>query len=245
MGSRVYRKENPYEYGRFGTTRFTLLAWPILIGAAATIGFMVGSLLQLVPAIGQVAAVGFIEAWNRYGTDWLIFAATASAVMVGVLLLAGVLDRIYVWRHRPGRPRSLGVFGCALFAAALFGSVWMTAYEAYRDAKGNVPSAEKPIIPKPIRSWLVSLLVDPENDRAELDASKNEATTIAAQLAGSRARVEQLRALLAGAEPITKRDLDKAQASGRIEGVILGIVSSIVASYIFAYLPRPRSKVSE
>lgn len=236
----VYRREKPYEYGRFGTGRFTIFAWPILLATAALVGFLVGTVLQVIPAIGQIAAVGLVEAWKRYHAEWLASALTAAAVMVGFLLVATVIDRIYVWWYAPVRPRDWAAAALAVMVFTLISIAWAVGYQAYRDAQANADSSTQTLLPVSVRVWLISALSDVEVDRASLRATQEETTRISNQLTKSRERLARLRALLEGAEPITKRDLAAAEQNGRIEGVILGIVTSIVASYIFAWLPRPR-----
>lgn len=239
----VCRRDKPYEYGRFGTTRFTIFAWPLLLAAAALVGFVVGTLLQIIPAIGQIAAVGLAEAWKRYHAEWITSALTAAAVMIVFLVVAAIVDRLYVWWYAPVRPRDWAAATLAVMMFTLISIAWAVGYNAYRDAQANAASSNQTFLPVSMRVWLIAALSDAEVDRASLRATHEETMRISNQLTKSRERLVRLRALLEGAEPITKRDLAAAERNGRIEGVILGIVTSIVASYIFAWLPRPRGAV--
>jgi hypothetical protein len=235
----VYRRDDPFRYGRFGTTRFTLFAWPFLLLAAGLIGFAVAVLVQVVPAAGQIAAVGFSEAWTRYRDDWFAFAYAGAIAMATLLVGAGCIDRFYVWWHGRRGFRYSGLILTTVIVALAVAWLWGAARYAYLDARDN-PSQQTEVLPPVVRSSIVAALADADVDRNAILKSREEALSISRELAQNQQRVARLRKLLAGAEPISKLDLEVSQRNGRIEGIVLGILTSIVASYNFAWLPRPR-----
>jgi hypothetical protein len=232
----MYIVRNPFRHtrGRFGTGAFTPLAWPILIGIAAAIGFAIGVLLQVVPALGQIAALGLSGAWHRYHTTWLSIALTAATVTVLALIGAAIVDRIYIWVYTSNRFRYLG----ALIFLCLFGVlgslIWLSGYSAYLEALR--PDSGQTSMIERFRSSLSKVGRYLQGEATTTDRPSSEPEALEKRRVETEQRRARLRELLAGAEPITKRDLDAAQRNGWWQGLVLGLVTSVAGSFIFRWL---------
>jgi len=276
---RVYKLETTYPRGRFGTGGFTVRAWPILLILAAVIGLFVGTVLLVLPAMGQVAALGWRGAWVAYHKEWGTFILMAALAMDGLLIAVIILDRIYMWLNMPSRFRYGGVVWLLLILAFFGAFVWLTAYGSYLEARRshfahnpmptalarNQSSRKQPSRveslsrdaqvllahldatasdTRQLRAELVKTLQDLQKYHQAVATTKSEADRLSRERATSERRLARLRQLLAGAEPITKKDLDGAQRSGWWQGIVLGLFTSIAGAYAFKWLTSLRKRDS-
>ena len=112
-------------------------------------------------------------------------------------------------------------------------------------ALGNLSSDARAILAKldattretaHARETLVAAIATLERNRTVAVQTRSAISNLAGEQLELNQRIMRIRQLLAGEQPISKKDLDAAQRSGWWQGVIVGVLTSVVGSFIFRWL---------
>lgn len=216
---------------------------------------------------GEIAALGFRVAVTLYGRYWLIWLAIGAALGASFYVVGEALSALVRIRPKLRDELFYAFAGIALLYMivtlsqrayretlaehpALTQNVTATDIRSRLNAQGltlNKLSADAQALLSQldksesenarVREQLVQTIVAIDKQRSAVATTAVFAKSLSDQQTDNAKRLQELRHLLGGEQPITKHDLEQAQRSGFWQAFLGGVISSIVASFIYRRLP--------